>query len=210
MKAPTVMPIMITGYTARQSHYEVVGKLPIWSIILGPCGCGKTLLLHNMICDMDKGCFGRIYTFSLTIYFDSSWHPVKRYIEKEMKAKLADEEPIYFDHYDPDSFHEILDTQDNITQYTKNRGDKLMFQTRIIIDEFADDRAFTSQSKMLDTLYIRGCHNMTSTIIATLQLNASHPIVSVNAIELFVYRLRTWRILIPLLMRCTPWLIIIH
>ena len=64
-----------------------------------------------------------IYIFSISIYVDSSWLPVKKYIEKEMKVQHTEEEPIYFDHYDPDALHDILDTQHKITQYMQNRAD---------------------------------------------------------------------------------------
>ena len=43
---------------------------------------------------------------------------------------------------------------------------------------------------MLHSLYVRGRHNMISTITATQRFNAIHPITRVNAIELYVYRLR--------------------
>ena len=49
MNAPTVLPIKIKDYTVRQSNYDVVGKLPIRSIILGPSGSGQTVRLQNMI-----------------------------------------------------------------------------------------------------------------------------------------------------------------
>ena len=45
----------------------------------------------------------------------------------------------YFDHYDPDALHDILDTQHKIAQLMKNRGDKNMFQILCFIDDFADD-----------------------------------------------------------------------
>ena len=43
---------------------------------------------------------------------------------------------------------------------------------------------------MLHSLYVRGRHNMISTITATQKFNAIHPIIRVNATELYVYRLR--------------------
>ena len=137
---------MFKDYTVGQSSYEVVGKLPIRSIILGHLGSSKTVLLQNMILDIYKGCFERFYIFSPSIDVDSPWLPVQTYFEKEMKVKQADEKPINFDHYDPDSLHEILDTQHNITQFMKNRGAMRMFQMLIMIGDFADDPAFTRQS----------------------------------------------------------------
>jgi hypothetical protein len=46
---------------------------------------------------------------------------------------------------------------------------------------------------MLHSLYVRGRHNMISTITATQKINAIHPIIRVNATELYVYRLRNNR-----------------
>jgi len=43
---------------------------------------------------------------------------------------------------------------------------------------------------MLHSLYVRGRHNMISTITGTQKINAIHPIIRVNATELYVYRLR--------------------
>ena len=44
MSVPKIEPISIKEYTVKQSKYEVVGKLPIRSIILGPSGSGKTVV----------------------------------------------------------------------------------------------------------------------------------------------------------------------
>ena len=103
MNAPKVEPIKIKEYTVKQSNCGIVGKLPIRDVILGPSGSGKTVLLQNMILEIYKNCFERIYIFSPSIDVDSSWLPVKKYIEKEMKVQNTDEEPIYFDHYDPNA-----------------------------------------------------------------------------------------------------------
>ena len=46
---------------------------------------------------------------------------------------------------------------------------------------------------MLHSLYARGRHNMISTITATQKFNAIHPIIRVNATELYVYRLRNMK-----------------
>ena len=190
---PKIEPIEVKEYTVKQSEYDVVGKLPIRSVILGPSGSGKTVLLQNMILDIYRGCFSRIYVFSPSIDVDSTWNPVKEYIEKKMKVKHSDEEPIFFDHYDPEALGEILDTQHKVTEFMKKRGDKKLFQILIIVDDFADDPSFTRQSKLLHALYTRGRHNMISTITATQKFACLHPIIRVNATELYVYRLRNYK-----------------
>ena len=50
---------------------------------------------------------------------DSSWSPIKSCIENDMKVKHTDDGPIYFDHYDAEALHEILDTQHTIPAYKK-------------------------------------------------------------------------------------------
>ena len=107
-----------------------------------------------------------------------------------MSVKHTDEDPIYCDRYDAEALHDILDTQHKITDYTKKKNFKRLFQILIIIDDFADSPEFTRRSNMLHSLYVRGRHNMINTITATQKFNAIHPITRVNATELYVYRLR--------------------
>ena len=165
-KAPKVEPINVKEFTVKQSKYDVCGKLPIRSVILGPSGSGKTVLLQNMIMDIYRDCFSRIFIFSPSIEVDLTWKPVQDYIEKHMKVRHTAEEPIYFDHYDPDALGNILETQHKITIFLKKRGDTKLFQILIIVDDFADDPSFTRQSKLLHALYTRGRHNMISSITA--------------------------------------------
>ena len=123
-KAPKVEPINVKEFTVKQSKYEVCGKLPIRSVILGPSGSGKTVLLQNMIMDIYRDCFSRIFIFSPSIEVDMTWKPVKDYIEKHMKVRHTAEEPIYFDHYDPEALATILETQHTITTLKKERRHK--------------------------------------------------------------------------------------
>jgi len=99
-KAPIIQPIKLKEYETKQSKYEMVPQIPFRSVILGPNGSGKTILLQNMILDIYRNCFSRVYIFT-PINVDASWAPVKDYIEKEMKVQHKDDEPIHFDHYDP-------------------------------------------------------------------------------------------------------------
>ena len=52
---------------------------------------------------------------------EATWHPVKDYVEKRVKVKSTVEEPIYFDHYDPDALANVLETQHKITNFLKKR-----------------------------------------------------------------------------------------
>ena len=59
-----------------------------------------------------------------------------------------------------------------------------------MIDDFADSPEFSRNSKLLHGLYTRGCHSQILTVVATQKFNALHPIIRVNASDMFVFRLR--------------------
>jgi DNA replication protein DnaC len=62
---PKIAPIKLTEYELKQSKYSMVPKLPCRSILVGPSGSGKSVLLTNLILDIYRGCFSRIYIFSV-------------------------------------------------------------------------------------------------------------------------------------------------
>ena len=62
---PQIKPIKVTEYETKQSKYEMVPNLLVRSIILGPSGSGKTILLQNMVLDIYRDCFSRIYIFTI-------------------------------------------------------------------------------------------------------------------------------------------------
>jgi hypothetical protein len=62
----------------------------------------------------------------------------------------------------------------------------------VVVDDFADDPKFSRNSKLLHALYVRGRHSQISTIVSTQKFTAIHPIIRVNASELYVFRLRNY------------------
>ena len=153
--APEMKPIKVKEFETKQSKYEHCGKLPISSVMLGPSGSGKTVLLQNLILDVYRNCFARIFIFSPSIDIDHTWKPVKEYIENDMKVMDTKEDPIYFHSYEPEALQNIIDTQHKVAEYMKNKNHKKIYQILIIIDDFADDPRFTRQSKLLHALYTR-------------------------------------------------------
>ena len=122
-----------------------------------------------------------------------TWEPVNHYIEKEMKVQHTKEEPIYFDHYDPERLQRIIDTQHKMIEYQKKQDHKKLYSILIVVDDFADDPKFSRHSKILHALYTRGRHNSISTITATQKFAAIAPIIRVNATGLYVHRLRNYK-----------------
>ena len=73
-----IEPIKLKEYETKQSKYDIAPKIPFRSIILGPSGSGKSILLQNMILNIYRNCFSRIYIFSPSIDVDATWSPVKQ------------------------------------------------------------------------------------------------------------------------------------
>ena len=115
---PTIEPVNVKQYDFKQSKYHQCGTLPIRSVLLGPSGAGKGIVLQNMIMDIYDKCFERVYIFSPSVHVDQTWSPVKDYLKKEINMK-DNEPPLYYDHYDPVSLEIIIDTQKKIVQHQK-------------------------------------------------------------------------------------------
>jgi len=64
MSFPKVQPIKLKEYTSKQSQHTQCAKLPMRSTFGGPSDSGKTILLQNMILDLDEGCFDKMYFFT--------------------------------------------------------------------------------------------------------------------------------------------------
>ena len=78
MATPSLKPIELKEHPCKQGDYgDIVPKLPMRSMLVGPSGSGKTVLLPNMILDIYKGCFSRVFIWSPSIEVDNAWKPVK-------------------------------------------------------------------------------------------------------------------------------------
>jgi hypothetical protein len=87
MSAPQIKPMKVAEYEFEQSKHPMVGKLPTRSMLLAPSGGGKTVLLQNMVLDIYKNCFSRVYIFSPSINVDATWTPVKEHLAHTLKQE---------------------------------------------------------------------------------------------------------------------------
>jgi len=187
---PIIKPIQTKEYETKQSKYNVVSRLPLRSIVLGPSGSGKSILLQNMILDIYKDCFSRIYIFSPSINVDfQTWEPVKKYINKSINN--THDENFYYDNFDEEALHSIINTQRKIVEYQKKNDHKKLFQILVIIDDFADNFK-VSHHPLINALFTRGRHSCISTIVATQKFHALSNIIRINATDLYVFRLRNY------------------
>ena len=192
MSKPDIKPIAVKEYIVKQSKYEQAQKLPVRGILLAPSGGGKGVLLQNMILDIYRDCFERVYIFSPSINVDHTWLPVKSYLDN--KINLSEDEPgLYYDTYDPESLESIITTQRRIIEHQKTKKSNKLFSILIIVDDFADDPSFSRNSKLLHSLFTRGRHNQISTVVSTQKIAALSPTIRVNACSLYVFRLRNYQ-----------------
>ena len=118
---------------------------------------------------------------------------MKDYIKDIIKGTESDL-PFYYDHYDEESLTEIIRSHTQVVEYQKTKKDtKKIFQILLVVDDFADDPAFSRNSKLLHSLFTRGRHSGISTIVSTQKFTAIHPIIRCNATEMYVFRLRSFQ-----------------
>ena len=85
-----IQPIKLQEYTCKQSKHDIVPKLPLRGIILAPSGSGKTVLLSNLILNVYRDCYERLYMFSPSVHVDQPWQAVTYYQKKTMKVKYTE------------------------------------------------------------------------------------------------------------------------
>ena len=140
MSKPNISPAKVKEYQVKQSKYEHVSRLPTRSVINAASGSGKTVLIQNLILDIYRGCFSRIYIFSPSIDIDDTWIPVTKYIDEEF-TKTKDEQ-IYYQDFDGEAVQHILTTQKNIIDHQKkDPKTKKLFSILLIFDDVADNKA---------------------------------------------------------------------
>ena len=88
-------PICLKDYSCKQSCHSHVPKVPVRMVLLAPSGSGKTVLLSNLILNIYRDCFERIYIFSPSIDIDATWEPVKKYQMEKMKVIEKEKEKTY-------------------------------------------------------------------------------------------------------------------
>ena len=188
MSKPNIVPIKVKEYQVKQSKYEHVSKLPTRSVINAASGSGKTVLIQNLILDIYKGCFSRIYIFSPSIDIDDTWLPVKKYIADELTT--TEDEQIYYQDFDGDAVQHILATQKKVIDHQKkDPKTKKLFSILLIFDDVADNKAIHN-NQALNSCFTRGRHSQISTILSTQKYNAVSTIIRTNMDSMYLFRLR--------------------
>jgi GTPase SAR1 family protein len=184
----------IPQYSSDQARHEHLPAVPLRMVVAGPSGSGKTLLLVSCITDLyrrrdNKSVFKRVYVFSPSVHSDPTWLPVQTFVRETLQ--VPESEDWAWDHYNPEAMQEIVDLQRRVIAAAKERKVRKMFNVLIVVDDFADNPAFSRRDALLHSLFTRGRHAFISTIVATQKFRALSPIIRVNATALICFRLRS-------------------
>ena len=192
---PQIKPIQEKIYENKQSKYKHLaksGKLPAIGCILAPTTGGKTTLIANLILDVYRGAFERIYVWSPTSKkgLDGTWDAVRKYVYGEMGT--PEEEECFFQDFDGAQVQEIIDKQEKIVMHLKKQGSKKIFNIAFFFDDWADrPEVFKGKhGQVLQTLAVSGRHRYISSWFSTQAYRLLHNTIRKNAMYNYVFRLR--------------------
>ena len=186
-------------WTTRGSSYgeSALAPTPCRYLVVGPSGSGKSVLLVDFLVRLYKHAFQRVYVFSPSVFIDSAWKPVFKYVEKTLGVD-GEQEQWAFDEWDDEKLKEIVSTQaEVIKEQKRQKAGKELYGIAIIVDDFADDpRIMASRAgaaaggSMLNTLLVRGRHMQISTFMSVQKMRLAGSILRVNAQAMCIFRLR--------------------
>ena len=199
MSVPLISVNKTKQYNIKQSKYgEIVHTIPFKSVIYSPSHGGKSVLITNLIQDIYRDCFERVYIFSPSIEVDDNWRNTKKYLNEAIK--ISDDEPsLYQPEFNEEVVSEIMDTQKTIIEHIKkNSKSNKLFSILIVLDDVADD---TSQrnSKSLKSLFVKGRHSHISVILSSQKGSLLNPVCRVNADSIYLFKLRSFQDLEPMI-----------
>ena len=177
-----------------QAKNEVLPKLPLRGIFLGPSSSGKTNMLVTLLTDARfyKGKFSHIYWCSPTASVDPSLDVIREYIRDQ--GNQGEDDPAFHDSIDVAFLQSRVDRQKKVTEYLKkHQKPQKGFNMLIVLDDLADiKRGLPAISRFVDSLFVKARHWGVSIVLSTQKLKL--PLISqtcrVNATCVCSWRLR--------------------
>ena len=124
---PIVKPIDIPEYKYKNSKYDMMPSLPFRGILVASSTGGKTVLIQNLILNIYKGSFERIFIFSPSVHVDDTWNSVKKHISENMNVD-TEKEKTYFEEYNPEALNQIIKTQHKVIDFQKKINKRICIQ----------------------------------------------------------------------------------
>ncbi len=121
------MPTVVPDPTAEVVKYEPAPglngpqPLPTRSVVLGPSGTGKGVLLSWLLTSPEAYRYPavrRVYIWSPSIDVSPEWGPVKKY-SKEVLGVDQEKEKTFFSEFRSEDLAEVITTQEAVVAYIK-------------------------------------------------------------------------------------------
>ena len=100
---PDIEPLNESKASFPQGKTDILPKLPLRALTLGPSSGGKTTMITRLVVDRQfyGGAFSKIYWFSPSASVDDGLDPLRKYV-----AGIQDQEedPTFHDDFDPAIF----------------------------------------------------------------------------------------------------------
>ena len=189
LDVPKIEPIDEKVFTFNQSKYDMAPKLPFRTLVVGASAGGKTVLISNLLLNIYRNSFERIFVFSPSILIDQNWEAVRKYIKKDLKVD-TEKEKVFLEEYDPEALQNIIHTQHKVIEYEKKNKFRKLHSICIIIDDMAENQKFMKYSTIFNGLYTRSRHQAIPVITSVQKYNVLNPIIRLNASSLYVFRLK--------------------
>ena len=122
-----------------QADNDVLPRLPMRIIALGPSSSGKTNMLVTLLTDQRfyKHKFEKIYWVSPTSTVDPSLDVLRKYVKNDLRQD-QEEDPTFHDQIDVQFLQSRVDKQRKVTEYLKNDRSQKGFNMLIVLDDLAD------------------------------------------------------------------------
>ena len=167
---------------------DVLGPPPLRIIISGPSGSGKGILTSQILLELHRGKYEKIYYFSASAKVDDNLKPLEKYCFANL-GQDPEKDPCLYDSWDDSVVERILDRQAAVVKYMKERKSKKKFHIAVICDDFANERRVV-RGGILERLYLRGRHILCSVFVLTQYYRLLSPAIRTNATALAVFRMR--------------------
>ena len=189
---PIVKPYKTKEYTFTQSRYDVAPRIPVSMVITGQSGSGKTVLLSNLILNIYRGCFSRIFIWSSSIDLDPVWTPVKNHVENTLKIDTKKKKCLLI-RLTLMKCKKVLNLQHKINEFQKKNGETKMFSVLFLVDDFTDQASFAKHNNLLNALYIKARHYGVNIISSSQKYNGLSTTIRTNSRQLIFFKLRNYK-----------------
>ena len=188
---PEVKPLKSdSGPTVRQPKAPF-RSLPCSSLLVGPSGSGKSVVLIRTLMDKDKlgGLFDRYELFSPNVFTDPAYRDLIKYVEDTTSQKRED-----FCHktFDQAFIKQLMEDMRKSNAYLRKQGAKRLLSACIVIDDMGEDeRVIRNHASVVQSLFTRGRHVQCSTFLCLQRFMMASPNLRYNTHNLYVHRLNS-------------------